>query len=105
MSEAQQRVQLAALNRALDLLEDVSLSSEDLDRMIPVEAFGEGVALDNFDDVIATYRQRIAAWRPSGPVETLADAEDKLNNYLRLQRVVAAFLNHMAMLSVGLQKA
>ena len=39
MSEAQRRVQLAALNRALDLVQDVSLSSEDLDRMIPVEAF------------------------------------------------------------------
>ena len=84
MSEAQPGVQRITIERVLDLVEDVSLSS---------------------DNVIAAFRQRIAAWQPPRAARTQEDAEGACNTSLRLQGLVAAFSNQMTMLIEGLRKA
>jgi hypothetical protein len=92
MSEAQRRVQLAAVERSLDLLEDPTVTAEDMQRMIPEDGVGGWPAID---DVIDAFRRRIARWEAPGPIRTQEELRAAYISYVRLGRLANALSEQM----------
>jgi hypothetical protein len=92
MSEAQRRAQRAYVERALDLLEDTSLSEEELERRIPAVDLG----LIPVDALIDAFRRRIARWQHPAAARSRQDSERAYDSYIRLQRLAGALANQAA---------
>jgi hypothetical protein len=95
MSEAQRRTQQMAVERALDLVENSTLSAEDFERMIPGEALGPAVVADA---AVEAFRERIARWQPPCPLHDSGITMEHYEGYLRLCRLVASFSDVLAQL-------
>ena len=92
MSEAVQRAQLAAVERSLDLLEDPTVTEEDMQRMIPEDGVGGWPFID---DVIDAFRRRIARWEAPGPVHTPEELRAAYLSYVRLGRLANGLSEQM----------
>jgi hypothetical protein len=81
-TEAQRRAQVAALEEMMDILEDLTVSREEIERRIPQEALSGQIPTNV---IIAAYQRRIARWRL--PRDTSVEEEGEA--YARLHRLVA----------------
>ena len=81
-TEAQRRAQVAALREMMDILEDLTVSRDEIERRIPQEALSGQIPTNV---IIAAYQRRIARWQP--PRGTSVEEEGEA--YVRLHRLVA----------------
>jgi GAF domain-containing protein len=103
MSEGQRKAQQAYFERLLDLIEDTSLSQEEIDARAPDIDLG----IIGANDIIDAHRRRIARWegpRARGRAPSTQDKLEDYERYLRLQRLVASLSKCMVMVVRTLEK-